>query len=230
MLTFFEKAANWLQQPQIVLLFASCLLAGGFFERLPRAFRWLARYLFFNLFIESSAFLAAVFFKQNLPLLHLYTLGELWLWAFFYRSILDEKGFFRQHFSKIMTVATVLVVSNTAFLQPLLTYNSYAKSFVQVVILLLALDFAFYFTEKPPFRPADERRLRAANAVVLISYSATLFIFMSSKYWEPQNDLQNALTAVNRWINTAFQFAMFLILCNQIFSPTSFSNSRSSGF
>lgn len=60
--------------PRLFLL-VSCYLGIRYWHRLSGPLKVLAVYLWFNLGIEAGARIMGILYSQNLPLLHLYTLG-----------------------------------------------------------------------------------------------------------------------------------------------------------
>ncbi|HNL40314.1 MAG TPA: hypothetical protein PKH43_14285 [Saprospiraceae bacterium] len=121
--------------PLLCLLF-SCILGVRYWRRLPKPLKALMAYLFFSFIIEIGSRLAAVAFHQNLPLLHVYTFGEFLLLSLFYRQMLDDSSGFKRYFNWIVGTVLTLVVLNTLFLQGIFEFNSYAKTLVQVLIIL----------------------------------------------------------------------------------------------
>lgn len=183
-------------------------------------------FLFFNLTIEISARVAGFIFQQNLPLLHLYTLGELVLFSLFYREILDEASQFKQHYKAITTLTAALVILNTIFLQGLFEFNSYAKTLVQVLIILYALDFAFRFSEKDLPDTDFNKTLRMANSAILLYYCGSLFIFMASQFEIESKGAFQILWDINAVLNLIFQLVMLITLWKVVFRRPKSSSSR----
>jgi hypothetical protein len=196
----------------VLCLSLSCFVGLRYWNRLPRAFKILVVYLIFNLFIEISARAAAIFFRQNLPLLHLYTLGEYWLLSLFYREILDKESVFQGYFKWIVPTVLTLVVCNTVFLQSIFEFNSYAKTLVQFLIILYALDYSFRFSEREAATSPTERQLRLVNAAVLVYYCGSLFIFMSNHFALRMGNAIKILWDINSVLNLIFQIVVLVAL------------------
>ena len=210
-------------------LLLSCSLGLWYWRRLSPPFRMVVIYLIFNFLIEIGARVAGIVYRQNLPLLHLYTLGECLLFSLFYRQILDDSSVFKRYFAWILGVILTLVVLNTLFLQSIFEYNSYAKTLVQVLIILYALDYAFRFSEQDSYN-AQSQALRLVNAAVLIYYCGSLFIFMSSEF---DVELQGAiliLWKINAVLNLIFQLMVLVALWKAIFNQQKSSSSQVSAF
>jgi hypothetical protein len=209
----------------LLCLLLSCSLGLRYWQRLPRPFQVLVAYLVFNLLIEIGARVGALVFRQNLPLLHLYTLGECWLFSLFYRQILDENSVFKQRFWQIVGSVLALTVLNSIFLQGIFEYNSYGKTLVQVLIILYALDYAFRLSERDDPDPDLTQMLRLVNSAVLIYYCGSLFVFMSSQFEIEMKDGIHILWQVNKILNLIFHLMVLIALWKVIFTLPKSSSS-----
>ena len=204
--------------PVLILLF-SCGLCIRYWSALSKPLKILAAYLFFNLAIELGARVTGILYGQNLPLLHLYTFGEYLVFSLFYREILDANSIFRRYFAWILGIVLSLVVCNTLFLQGIFEFNSYAKTLVQVLIILFALDFAFRDSELEGLDAARSKTLQLINAAVLIYYCGSLFIFMSSQFELQMGEAIRILWNINSVLNLVFQIMILIALWKAIFNP-----------
>lgn len=207
----------------IDILFLSCVICLFYWRRLPLEFKWLTAYLFFCLCIEVGAHLMS-HQGNNLPLLHLYTLGEFLLWSFFFKTVLGKDSWLNKYFVPFLMGITGLVVANSVFLQPIWGFNSHAKTLVQLVIIVYALVFAFHYAEFNVRQSNAYKILRFINALILMYYCATLFIFMSSGFWTANDLATNVLVRINKWLNILF---LVLILFS-IWKVTRFLHNSSS--
>jgi hypothetical protein len=210
-----------LKLPAIIFIFLipSCFVGLLFWKRLNPAFRVLVVFLWFDLLIEIGA-RAVVWFSEiqnNLPLLHLYTLGELTLLLLFFRLLHKNSHLLSRYFVGIFSVSAFLVLSNSLFVQDLFSFNSYAKTFVQVVVILLALDYAFQFLnnkEDGHFFKTPEKKV---NTAILVYYPGSLFIFMFSQYaQETWQEGYQTLWDINVVLNAIFHFFVLIALCQAI--------------
>lgn len=209
----------------VICLFCSCVLAACYWKRLPNPMQVLAIFLFFNLFIEIAARIASHVWRQNLPLLHLYTLGEYLLLSAFYWQILDRESVFRRYFNWIVGGVFLLVVLNSVFLQKLTEFNSYAKTLVQILIILYALDYAFRFSEQSLSDTVLNRMLRLINAAILVYYCGSLFVFMSSQFEIKTQGALRILWHINTVLNLIFHIIVFYALWIITFPPQKLSSS-----
>ncbi len=211
--TFFTGATL-----PVLCLLLSCSLGLRYWHRLSRPLRLVVIYLIFNFLIEIGARAASIAYGNNLPLLHLYTFGECLLFSLLYRQILDDHSVFKRYFDWILGVALSLVVLNTVFLQGIFEFNSYAKTLVQVLIILCALDYAFRFSERDELDVAQSKPLRLINSAVLIYYCGSLFIFMSSQFYIQTGGALQILWDINAALNLIFQIMVLIALWKAVFS------------
>ncbi|HOY05570.1 MAG TPA: hypothetical protein PLO67_09210 [Saprospiraceae bacterium] len=209
----------------LVCLTVTCFLCVQHWSRLPAAFRILAVFLFFNLFIEIGARFAGIFYGMNLPLLHVYTVGELLLFSLFYKKTLDPGSIFRRYFEWIVGTVLVLVVLNSVFIQHIFEFNSYAKTLVQILIILYALDYAFRFSEQAEMETQQNRSLRLINSAVLIYYCGSLFVFMSSQFELETGGALQILWDINTVLNLIFQMVVLFALWKVAFHLPKLSSS-----
>ncbi len=210
----------------LICLLLSCCLGVRYWRRLPRSLQILTIYLVFNFIIEIGSRLAAVAYHQNLPLLHLYTFGEFLLFSLFYQQILDEQSIFKKYFQWIVVSVLALVVLNTLLLQGIFEFNSYAKTLVQVVIILYALDYAFRIPEREDADPRLTQMLRLINAAMLIYYCGSLFIFMASSFESQARESFKILWTTNKILLLIFQLIILVALWKVVFKrPKSSSSS-----
>jgi len=216
---------NDLSTLPVLCLLLSCLLGLRYWFRFPAPLRIIVIYLVFNFLIEIGARVASAVYAQNLPLLHLYTLGECLLFSLFYRQILDDRSVFKRFFNWILGVILSLVLLNTIFLQSIFEFNTYAKILVQVLIILYALDYAFRFAEREESNPQVGQALRLINAAVLIYYCGSLFIFMSDHFAIRMGTAIQILWDINTVLNLIFQLVILVALWKVVFSLPKSSSS-----
>jgi len=166
--------------PDLVLLVLGINMVFCFIYRtkLTTPFRWLFYFLIWNFIIEV---LALVFMKlgmNNLPLLHIYTLGEFILFSFFYKSLLHKPVVLKKVFPYLVGAIVLLIVLNSVFIQSIYTFNTYAKSAVQIIIIGFAILYFYNLIENRSLSQKKAKGLRLVNSAVIIYYSGSLFVFM----------------------------------------------------
>ena len=200
-------------------LLCSSVLGLVYWNRLSSPFRILILYLIFTFFIEIGAVVTGIIYRQNLPLLHLYTLGECLLFSLFYRQILDENALLKRYFNWVLGSALLLVVLNTCFLQGVFEFNSYSKTLVQLLIILYALDYAFRISSWERSNLVEYKALNLINTAVLIYYCGSLFIFMSGHFETEMGKAIQILWDINIALNLVFQIMILIALWKVIFNP-----------
>ncbi|MEY3243562.1 MAG: hypothetical protein RIR11_5001 [Bacteroidota bacterium] len=198
--------------PLLSFLILSCSIGIVHYKKLSAPFKLLVWYLCLSLTTELGSIFGAVVYRQNLPLLHLFTLGEFVLWTLFYDRLFKEKTFLNHYLNWILGIVGALVVFNSVFVQSIFSYNSYAKTVVHTVIICYALRYSFHFTEEAIRPTIDYKMLRVINAVVLVNYSSTLFIYMSSVFWLTDNGAFGFLSPLNITLVTVFQLIILITL------------------
>lgn len=173
------------------------------YRRWDQAYIFLGWLLTFNLVIELIAKWLAWHKQLNLPLLHIYTIGEFLLLSLFYEQLLPKRFFWNRLFWPFTGVVLLLIILNSLYLQPPETFNSNARTLVQVVYIIFAVQYFFYLTSS---EDAAAPSLRWINSAVLIYYSGSLFIFMLSNYLQQRGiAMPRSFWAFNGFLNLIYQ-------------------------
>ncbi|WP_298512600.1 hypothetical protein [uncultured Kordia sp.] len=197
---------------------ALCLL---FWKKLNTPFKQLAYFLIWNVIIEILVLIvAALGYKNNLPLLHVYTLGEFILFSFFYRSLLDKPVFFRKYFWHFLTLGSLLIVYNSIAIQSIFVFNSFSKTFVQLTIIGFAIVYFYNLVENQQFSPVISKSLRLINSAILVYYSGSLFIFMCSNVYFENAQVYDIFWIFNALLNVLFHLLILVGLWKVFFKKT----------
>ncbi len=209
------------QFPAIIFIFLvpCCIVGAVHWRRLPEPIKILVVFLWFDCAIEIGLRTMPYYgSRNNLPLLHVLTVVQIIVWPYFYSKVMRPDATYRKYMPWIMGVGLVLVVFNTLFLQGLDQFNSYAITLVLVVVILLALDFAFNFSVVSGVNKELAKILQRINASVLLYYCGSLFVFMFSGYaartWA---NGYNVLWNINVVLNCIFYLVVLLGICSLIF-------------
>jgi hypothetical protein len=92
---------------------------------------------------------------------------------------------------------TVLVVANTLFLQSIYSFNSYAKTLVQFLVILYSIEFAFTLSERNEVAAKNRQGLGLVNFAILFYYCGSLFIFFFSVIAEKMQEHYQILFDIN---------------------------------
>jgi hypothetical protein len=138
-----------------------------------------ARHIFYYLLFSGCINLAAIILSyrgiNNLPLLHLLTLFELFFLSRFYSALFDGRGpvMIKYGFS-ITMLASIL---NSILLQSIFTFNSYARGLAAISIMLSSF---LYFIRVP-----ENKKMPGELIIVLgllLYYAGSFLIFLFSNY------------------------------------------------
>ncbi len=206
-----------------VALTISCLLWLWKFRSLPREIKRLGPFLFITLFVQ---FYSVYLSRQGLPnlyLLHIYTFLELLSLAYFYSYLLKDQPAAQKAIPLLTGTVSVLIIANTIFLEPITGFNSNAKSLVQISLIGAAIYYFFIAFGKVDLARPLPRALILVNFAVMLYYSSTLFIFMSSRFLNDNHlapSLHNLFWAINALIYVIFVLLIFVSLWTVAFRKT----------
>ncbi|MEM6722333.1 MAG: hypothetical protein AAF611_23605 [Bacteroidota bacterium] len=205
-------------------LFCLCinvLLCILYWKKLNTPLQQFAYFLFWNVTIEILVLLIkALGYQNNLPLLHLYTLGEFVLFLFFYRSLLHTPAFFKQYFWQLLLVGSLLIMGNSLLLQSIFVFNTFAKTFVQITIIGLAIVYFYNLLENQTISPNIAKSVRLINSSILVYYSGSLFIFMCSNVYYENAQIYDIFWIFNALLNVLFHLLILVGLWNVFFKKT----------
>lgn len=166
--------------PNLVLLVLSINVVLCFLNRrkLDTSFTYLFYYLIWNLIIEVLAIICIELGWNNLPLLHIYTLGEFVLFSLFYKNLLEKPFIFHTIFPYFLAIGSAFIIANSIFFQSIYAFNTYAKSMVQISIIGYAVLYFYNMMEDKLLAENTSKSLRLINSAIIIYYSGSLFVFM----------------------------------------------------
>lgn len=216
---------NLLADLNIVFLVGIALFCIWEFTTFPSLFKRISYLIWFNLATEIGARVLAETTGNNLPLLHVYTLGEFLLLSFFYKGLLQDPKWLAQHFKKITLVIAALIILNSIFLQPVFQFNTYAKTLVQIIFITYSILYFFNLSDASHLFDKEQKYLRLINSAILVYYSGSLFIFMFSNYFLQNNlDLPSGLWAFNAILNLVFLALIFFSIWQITYKKTTSSS------
>ncbi|MEM9920096.1 MAG: hypothetical protein AAF990_18515 [Bacteroidota bacterium] len=189
----------------VVCLSLNVLLCAIYFRKLEVPLQRLSIFLLFNWIIEVAARICAYSDINNLPLLHLYTLGEFILFLWFYKSLFVRLEIFQKAFRPFAVIGTVLIVLNSVFIQNIYAFNPLAKTLVQLTIIALAVLYFYNLNSLQSSASGIYKSLRLINSAVLIYYSGSLFIFMCNQLFIDASEVYEIIWAFNAVLNLIFQ-------------------------
>ena len=177
----------------------------------PSLLRWLY-FLLWTLIIEILAFIFMHKGYNNLPLLHIYTLGEFILISYFYKSLIHKPSLFQKVFWHFTLIFSVLIILNSIFFQSIFTFNTFAKTFVQLLVIGYAVLYFYNLIENQLFPEIISKSLRLVNSAIIIYYSGSLFIFMFNQIYIDRTDIYTLFWVFNSTIYLVFQLLILVAL------------------
>ncbi len=181
--------------PVIVALFR--------YRNLGTAMIAIAGYVFLGGLIQLSSSYVKNQGNNNLWLLHLYTPLEFICILWFYSLVLVSLAK-RKWFVWLGLGFAVLSALNTAFLQPALTFNTYARSLEGILVIILCLSWCYQTLTEMKIRALQQDPVFWTNTGFLLYFSGNVLLFAFSNY------ILNINHALNQYI-WAFH-ALFSIL------------------
>lgn len=196
----------------VIALGVNVLLFSVKYNQLNLPFRRLYYFLLLNLTIEALAFVFEYAGINNLPLLHVYTLGEFILFSFFYRSLILKPTLFSRFFWYIVVIGSILIIANSLFVQSIFDFNSIAKTAVQIILIGYAVLYFYNLVADDQFSQLKSKSIRLVNSAVIIYYSGSLFIFMFSRISFGNEDLYTVFWIFNAFLNLSFHLLILFAL------------------
>ncbi|MFT6320486.1 MAG: hypothetical protein ACJAT4_001411 [Granulosicoccus sp.] len=215
------KIQEILSDSAIGVLIFSIILCLIRIKRVKFLFKILLAFLILNLLTEL---VADYFWRRkmnNLPLLHLYTLFEFVLLSWFYKIVLRENKWIQKYFWSFIFFISVLVISNSIFLQSIYGFNSNAKTLVQLILISYAVIYIYSYSLKLEEVNENTKAIRLINAAILIYHSSSLFIFLFSNMFLI-NDIKihKGFWVVNAGLNLIFQVLILIAIWKVVFKQT----------
>lgn len=192
-------------------------------KKLSTPFRRLFYFLVWNFVIEILAIVFTSWEYNNLPLLHIYTLGEFVLYSYFFMSLIRKPALFKNIFRYFLIAGCLFIVLNSVFLQNMYTFNTFAKTFVQITIIAYAVLYFYNLVDNQSLSSAESKSLRLVNSAILIYYSGSLFIFMYGKFSLIHIEGYAVFWAFNAILNFTFQLLILLGLWKAFFRKKTLS-------
>lgn len=203
----------------VIILGISVLLCSLKFIKLSTPYKRLFYFLILNFSAEVASRIIVFQFPgvNNLPLLHLYTLGEFILLSWFFKSLIKKPKILQSRFWLFMVIGSILIVLNSLFYQNIYEFNSLAKACVQIIIITYSVLYFYNLTENTSLKNTNEKSLRLINSAILIYYSGSLFIFMFSQVFFENSELHLYFWTFNAILNVVFQLLVLVSLWKVIF-------------
>ncbi len=211
----FWKNFNSIITPLCILI---PIIAGLIkFKVLPFNLKLIWYYLVVTALINTAATIVArVYHKNNLPLVHLFTLVEGLMLISFYRYTLDSNK--KKKWYNLLQIAFVAIcIINALFFQSIYTYSSYTRYTESIMCMLFALN---YFAKVAALELSVVKLPNFyINAGIFLYFSGSFVLFIFSNLITYKVSLTNFLIIWN--IHASLMVLMYLffsfgfILCKK---------------
>lgn len=179
-------------------------------KKLTPPYYWLGYFLLLNIIVQASSTVLAHFYMPNLFLLHILTLGEFILLSFFFKGLITKPHFIQKYFYWIIAIISILIVTNSAFLQPITGFNSYAKSLVQLIIMIYCVLYLYNLSDLEDLDAPMHPSLRLVISGIFVYYSGSLIIFMFSNFIIASKQLIMGFWVINALLYFLFQLVILI--------------------
>ncbi len=184
--------------PTLVILFRH--------NHLKKELKVAAVFVGIGIFFEILSRIIAHIYKTNLPMLHLYTILEFCLIAWFYHIFFD--GFFNHKTVPILILSFVgFAIINITFIQSLFEFNTYPRGLESLLITGLAILAFYKMLQELEYTRLDKSPIFWINSGFLIYFAGSLFLFLMGNLLLSK-DRQLSLIA---WTIHAFLFGFMQI-------------------
>ena len=172
-----EEIGNWIvTYVSLVLLFP---VAIAIYRRkyIKKELKVISYYLAFVLLFQLIAIVSVFFIKNNLPVLHFYTIAEFALISWFYKEYLGS--FLNKMIIYVIVVFfTLFAILNAFFFQSIFEFNTYPRGLECLFVVFYAIT-AYYKTIKSlDIISIEKSPLFWINAGFLFYFAGSLFLFV----------------------------------------------------
>lgn len=190
------------------------VLASIYNKRYTPALKVLGLHLLVVAIFSSVAVLLSTTGRNNLPLLHIYTICEFIMISWFYSIVL--RGYLPSKvLAWIAVIFTVFALLNSIFLQSWYTFNTIPRSIEGLLVILLSLVCYYRMLSEMKIRKMERSPIFWINTGFLFYFSGALFLFMLSNYILPLNHQLNIfIWTIHACFSIMLYLFIFLGLCN----------------
>lgn len=176
---------------QKILLFGSAwivivpvLISSVFYRNYNTGLKVLGIHVFIACAVEISSYILMKMGRNNLPLLHFYTLSEFLLLYIFY-DIFFNNTFPKWLLRGIAGSFVLFTLINSIFIQSIFTFNNYARGLEALLLIVFAL-LGFYKIYLPvQVTGVKHNSVVWINSGVLLYFSGAFTLFILSNYILP---------------------------------------------
>jgi hypothetical protein len=178
----------------------------------PQQLRRFGWFVCLNFIVELAALTLALNNKNNLPLLHFYTLAEFILLSAFFIPLIFPDPSRRRIAFRLAGFIGLLVIVNSIWIQPIRTYNSFSYTLVNLLIIVYCLMLLFRLFNQAVQPDYLHSFYFTVSAALFVYLSGSIFIFMFGSYLEKiEFTSQSTLWIFNALLNLTYQIAILII-------------------
>ena len=211
-----------------IILVISSIIGLIKINRLHGNYRILIFYVFFVTIVQLTSTFLGFLKINNMPILHIYTIGEfVLLMSFFYQLSLKKYFMNRKIAYSIFALVLLVLIIHSAFISSIYEYNTWSKAIVQLLIISCCIFYFYtslrYLTDAKPSK--EQKLLNLTVASMLIYYSGSLFIFLFGKYniSLSKTDLY-IIWIINAVLCCIFYMIILFVLCQHLFKKKKLSS------
>ena len=186
------------------------LLALKNFKNFPADLKAISWYLINATVFSTIALSLWLTQKNNLPLLHLYTITEFVCISYFYYFVFTAKNQ-RKTIGIITALFCSFSVLNVFFIQDLHTFNTIPRSIESIVLIVYALLCFQQQLKQLNFTRLEYSWLFWVNTGFLIYFSSALLLFTLSNYILPLNHQLNMYIWILHALFSVLQYFLIFI-------------------
>lgn len=143
-----------------------------------------ARILFWYLVVAgltnfTVTIIAKYLHKNNLPLIHIFTVAEVIFFTLYYRYLSGSRN---RIFIFIPVLFTILSVINTIFFQSIFTYNSYTRSAEAIICIFFALNYFAGLAAASSNKKTANQPDFYFNTGIFLYFSGAFMLFVFSNF------------------------------------------------
>jgi len=217
---FYTQILDWVDNTGLTFLVVSVILGIVNFGRFSRAIKVLIIYLSLNLVVQGVAYFLWQRSINNLPLLHLNTLLEFVCFSFFFKEVYVDQYFFKKNFNYFVAGISLLLILNSAFFESVFAFNTNAKVFVQLCLILYVILYLFDAFGKVDFAIREDQVISVICFAILIYYAGSLSTYLFSRlYTEEIKEGIRPIWVINGLLTALFQFILLIGILRLVFKP-----------
>ena len=210
---FTEKIDFLLVNGVLFFLSITVFVILRYWKSIPPRIKPFRYFILWNFIIEVLAWAFYANEINNLPLLHLYTLGEFIFLSLFFEKLLNLFHIPQKNKLFFVALVCILILLNSIFLQSIYVYNSNAKSLIQLLLIVYSLLFFFQSSTKFEQASRELQSIKLINSAILVYYSGSLFVFMFSEYFQRLGDgIPQGFWIFNALLNLIFQVLILIAI------------------